>query len=74
MRLGVIPFWILDFRFWIAELFTGELYRNPFVAIIFQIGISTTRQKSKVKRKKKEESYHKPFRNFYGLFIYADLY
>jgi hypothetical protein len=30
----------LDFGFWIAECFTGKLFRNPFVAINFQIGIS----------------------------------
>jgi hypothetical protein len=38
--MNVIPFWILDFGFWIAECLTGKLFTNPFVAIIFPIGIS----------------------------------
>jgi hypothetical protein len=37
--LTLIPFWILDLGFWIAECFTGKLFTNPFVAIIFPIGI-----------------------------------
>ncbi len=41
----LIAFWILDFRFWIEKPFLGMGYVNPSVAIIFQIGISTTLNK-----------------------------
>ncbi len=35
----VIPFWILDFRFWIVKHLLNKRLGFPSVAIIFQIGI-----------------------------------
>ncbi|WP_407641957.1 TolB family protein [Calothrix rhizosoleniae] len=36
---GLIPFWILDFRFWIVKELLYKLFKFPSVTIIFQIGI-----------------------------------
>jgi hypothetical protein len=35
----IIPFWILDFRFWIGKCLLYLGFLGPSVAIIFQIGI-----------------------------------
>ncbi|RCJ30989.1 hypothetical protein A6769_32035 [Nostoc punctiforme NIES-2108] len=38
--MHLIPFWILDFRFWIVKHLLDKFFSFPSVAIIFQIGIS----------------------------------
>jgi hypothetical protein len=35
----VIPFWILDFGFWIVERLQSASFKNPSVISIIQIGI-----------------------------------
>jgi hypothetical protein len=40
----VIPFWILDFRFWIVKQLVVIAFGYTSVAIIFEIGITSCNQ------------------------------
>jgi hypothetical protein len=44
----LIPFWILDFRFWIVKQLVVIAFGYTSVAIIFQIGITNCSTRSEM--------------------------